>query len=512
MSNNNNALVRKPAGYLYLFEKLNITSTLLPHWHTSYISKTGVHNSNILDDKLHYIEDVYPIKYAPKNDYGSNLEFALKYDGINLNYLQLIFSKIDEIEITKYIQAKPTSKYARRIWFFYEFLTNKVLPISDLKTGNYTEALEPDKYFTITPGKRIARQRIIDNLLGDIDFCPIVRKTDKLLDESLNDIQNKCKDIISSYHPKLLKRALSYLYDKETKSSFEIENIKPNKSRTDKFIHLLSLAEKQDFCDKDSLIELQNMIVDPRFKDSNYRTNQNYVGQTVSLDKEIIHYISPKPTDIDSLMNGLIKSHQSMKNNNLQTIIHTAIIAYGFVFLHPFEDGNGRIHRFLIHNILSIQGFVPKGLMFPISSTMLKNQFDYDSSLESFSEPLIKSIEYYLNNNTGQMEVLNKTINLYKFMDLTLQAEALATFVSQTIKDELLFELDFLVKYDEIKKEIQNIIDMPDKLIDMFVKFCYQNNGKLSSRKKKSHFDFLTKNELKSMEQIIKDKSLYKTD
>jgi len=27
-------------------------------------------------------------------------------------------------------------------------------------------------------------------------------------------------------------------------------------------------------------------------------------------------------------------------------IVHAAVIGYAFVFLHPFEDGNGRIHRF----------------------------------------------------------------------------------------------------------------------------------------------------------------------
>ena len=62
--------------------------------------------------------------------------------------------------------------------------------------------------------------------------------------------------------------ALSYLYTKETKSSFEIERIKPNSTRTERFIALLQVAEKEDFCDKIRLLDLQNRIVDSRFRDT----------------------------------------------------------------------------------------------------------------------------------------------------------------------------------------------------------------------------------------------------
>ncbi len=37
---------------------------------------------------------------------------------------------------------------------------------------------------------------------------------------------------------------------KKTKSSFEIEHIKPNASQTEKLITSLELAEKEDFCEK----------------------------------------------------------------------------------------------------------------------------------------------------------------------------------------------------------------------------------------------------------------------
>jgi hypothetical protein len=105
----------------------------------------------------------------------------------------------------------------------------------------------------------------------------------------------------------------------------------------------------------------------------------------------------------------------------------------------------------------------------------------------------------------GQMTVENDTACWYQHMDMTPQAEALYEFVTKTIEEELVEELSFLANYDKTKKAIQDIIDMPDRLIDLFIQLCLQNNGSLSARKRSSHFDFLTDEELAAMEQAVKD-------
>jgi len=488
----------RSAGYAHLIVKFQLTT--MPLCHSSSVSTIGIHRSKMQEG---CIEDIYPSKYWPGDKVGDHLEFALKYDGVNLSCLKLVFNIAAEIEIVDYIKSKPTGKYSRRIWFFYEFLTGKKLPIEDLTRGNYVEALSSDLYYTVLSGEKSKRHRIINNLLGTNAFCPIVRKTDKLKRMDSVDLRKRCEEVVTSYPPELLRRALIYLYNTETKSSFEIEHATPNPSRTEKFIASLELAERQNFCDKELLIGLQNRIVDSRFKDRDYRTIQNYVGQTIAYQREVIHYICPKPCDLPDLMQGLITSNQRMMTGSISPVIHAAIIAYGFVFMHPFEDGNGRIHRFLIHNILSIQGMVPKGLMFPVSAVMLKNPAEYDGSLEAFSRPFMQLTKYSL-DELGQMIVHNDTACWYRYMDMTAQAEALYGFVSQTIETELLYELNFLASYDNTKNSIQNIVDMPDRLIDLFIQLCLQNNGSLSLKKRAAHFDFLTDDELPLLEQAVR--------
>ncbi len=485
------------AGYAALIERYDLD--VIPNWHRSLVTTSGIRR---IDSCEGIVEEVYPSKYWPGDTLGNHLEFALKYDGTNLAILASLFQEVSEEDFLQYVRSRPTGKYARRLWYLYEFLTGKMLPLDDLKQGNYIDLLKADEYFTLRPAHRIRRQRINDNLLGNSRFCPTVRRTETLRNFEAANLPSRCRRVVSSYTPELLRRALGYLYTKETKSSFEIEHIKPTSTRTERFVALLQLAEQEDFCRKPRLIELQNRVVDQRFRDYDYRTSQNYVGETIAWQKERIHFICPKPEDLADMMEGLITAHKRMDASDVSPVVHAAVISYGFVFLHPFQDGNGRIHRFLIHNILARRGFTPKGVMFPVSASMLKNPADYDASLEAFSRHIMALVEYSLDEE-GCMTVHGNTAKWYRYIDMTPQVEALFKFIDQTIKVELTQELAFLANYDETKKAIQEIVDMPDRLIDLFIRFCLQNNGRLSVQKRKSHFDFLSDEEIAHMEQAV---------
>jgi Fic family protein len=485
------------AGYAALVERYNVD--VIPNWHRSLVATSGIHRVHSTGD---VVEEVYPSKYWPGDTPGGHLEFALKYDGTNLATLTSLFQKVPEKDVLEYVHSKPTGKYARRLWFLYEFLTGRTLPLDDMAQGNYVDLLDSDEYYTSIPAHPVRRQRINENLLGNRHFCPTVRRTNMLRDFETADLPGKCRKVLSSYSPEILKRAAAYLYTKETKSSFEIEHIKPTSTRTERFVALLQLAEKEDFCEKDHLIELQHRITDARFHDSDYRSTQNYVGETVAWQKEKIHFVGPKPEQVAGLMQGLTAAHKRMEAGAVPAVVHAAAIAYGFVFLHPFEDGNGRIHRFLIHNILARRGFTPEGAMFPISAFMLKNPSDYDASLEAFSRHLLALVDYSIDEQGG-MTVHSDTYGLYRHIDMTPQAESLFRFIEQTIDTELADELDFLANYDKTRKAIQEVVDMPDRKVDIFIRFCLQNNGRLSAGKRSENFEFLSDGEITQMEQAL---------
>jgi hypothetical protein len=140
--------------------------------------------------------------------------------------------------------------------------------------------------------------------------------------------------------------------------------------------------------------------------------------------------------------------------------------------------------------------------MFPLSASMLKNPADYEASLEAFSRQLMPLVEYSLDEDS-RMTVHNDTALWYRYIDMTPQAEALFRFIEQTIDTELASELAFLVNYDKTKKAIQEIVDMPDRQIDLFIRFCLQNNGRLSARRRSAHFDFLSDEEIALMELAV---------
>ena len=151
-----------------------------------------------------------------------------------------------------------------------------------------------------------------DNLLGPPAFCPTVRRTATTRAAEAERLDERGRQIIADCPPDVLRRAMHYLYTKETRSSFEIEHEQPTSDSVERFVSLLHAAEHDDYVDKGKLIELQNQIVDPRFRESDYRHSQNYVGQTVRPGYEKVHYIPPKPADVQLLMDGWAACHRLM--------------------------------------------------------------------------------------------------------------------------------------------------------------------------------------------------------
>lgn len=489
----------KALGYNELIRRYSLD--VLNPWCESWLAPGGERKTHV---EQHRTTLIYPPRYDPGDALGDQLTFALKYEGVNLEVLSALFGSIDLSDLIRFIQTHPTGKYTRLIWFYYEWLTGKALPLENVKTGNYILALDPEKYYVIAEplAQKVRRQRVLCNLPGTVDYCPLVRKTKRLQKFNSMKLDELARRMISEYSDDLLYRATQYLFAMETKSSFEIERENPDKRRSARFVELLRQAEGASITETE-LVRLQKEIVDERFALDTYRCFQNYVGQSVSPSREIIHYASPKPEDIGAMMAGWIQYSNNMIESDVPSVVSAATVGYGFVFLHPFDDGNGRLHRYLIHHVLAKKNFTPSGLIFPVSATMLKNMTRYDETLECFSRQVMQHVEYTLDDN-GEMVVSNDTARFYRYHDMTYQAEGLFEFVRDTIESEFLNELEYLDVFDRSKNRMRDIVDMPDRKLDLFIRLSLQGRGKLS-KNNRALFDRLTDREVDEMSAVMED-------
>ena len=471
--------------------------------HESYLGTRS--KVEILQDGT-IIETYQKAQYTLKADNPlSHFEFALKYDDVQMSFYQAVLKCIPKTDIVEYIKSAPSSKYSRKIGFWYEFLTGERLPIKDRPSINYVDLIDSKRYFTGVL-VRNTRWRINYNLLGDVCFCPTIKKTNAIIKSLELDYPEMLRELSRNYSPDILNRANNYLYKKETRSSYQIEKEEPTPERIERFVSLLSNAGKKDIRDllsEESLVILQNQIVDPRFAATGFRDFQNYIGQTTWNYDEIIHYVCPPPEFLSDLMKDL--SNTAIRMEGVNPIVRATAIAFGFVFIHPFEDGNGRIHRFLIHDFLSRDNFLPTGMIIPVSAHMVNNLKLYDDALEAYSKPIMQIIKY-TKDKKQKLTVLNasEVEGYYRFPDLTAQTEYLCTVIETAISQDLPNELNFLQNYDEAKELMKQRVDMPDKLIDSFIRFTHQNNG-IFPKRRRNTFQMLKDDEIEALQSIFQD-------
>lgn len=484
----------EPIGYQWLISELGLN---VPECEIiSYIGDPG--NSLRLRHPKQEIT-IFRKEYAVSANSMEHLVFAIKHEYVDLPLIKTMFIKLGKEIVSGFVMKNSRGVYERRIGFLYEFLTGEILDEPKIEVGNYVDLLDPKRYFTGSVIKN-RKWRIDDNLLGNIDFCPVVRKT-PLIEEYINrNLGEKARSLLESYPLGIVHRANQYLYVKETKSSFLIEREEAGGDRLERFVHLLRGSRSWPFGNKVDFVRIQNTIVDPRFANSDYRKTQNYIGQSLR-GGEMVHYIPPSPEHVESMMDGMIRSMERMRST-VHPVIAAAVVSFGFVFIHPFDDGNGRLHRFLIHQILSREGFTPDEAIFPVSAHMVAHMDEYDRCLESFSEKIMILSNYTLNSD-GCLTKKTDPDAYYRYFEATKMAEYLFGVIEKVIDGDLKEELQFLVKYDGAKKEIQNYVDLPDKQIDLFIRFSLKNNGSISNSKRKSHFQSLTDGEMDTLSQIV---------
>ena len=445
---------------------------------------------------------VFTPRYKPNDTLLKQLVFALKYEGVNLLVFKKLFEILSTHEISELVQIEPLSQYSRKIWFLYEWLFADMLDIPDLNRGNFADLIDEKIQYSIK-GNRSSRHRIINNLPGTPDFCPLIYKTEKLEKYIASNVQLQKKNYLSSIHKDVMQRASSFLLLKDSQASFTIEGENPGTNRALRWGKAIGEAGKNPLS-KEELLRLQGIIIESkRFTKLGFRTEGGFVGEHDRVTGEPIPgHISARRQDLDELIDGLIKTSQYLETNEFDPVLTATVVAFGFVFIHPFSDGNGRIHRFLIHHILAKMGLVQQGVIFPVSASILDNIDKYRLILESYSHPVMELIEW--ESTPGHnVKVLNETIDFYRYFDATKQAEFLFECVFDTINRIIPEEVDFILKYTEFKRFIEDKYEMPDKLVATLVRFLEQNNGKLSKRARTKEFVKLKGKEVHEIEKVF---------
>ncbi len=442
-------------------------------------------------------------RHQPSPSLRGHLTFALKYEGLDLAVLKRLFMAVGPARISEWVRGEPTGSYARRIWFLYEWLMEDRLELPDARGGRYVAVLDDRLQFGGIAAPS-SRHRVRNNLPGDKDFCPLVFRTARLEAFRDLDLAKRAREATENVPRDLLARTAAFLLLKDSRSSYAIEGERPPRDRIQRWGRAIGEAGRFEL-DRDELLRLQKIVIgDGRFVKLGYRREGGFVG---SHDREngtpLPDHISARHEDLDRLVDGLIAFARDQARY-MDPVIAAGVLAFGFVYIHPFEDGNGRLHRYLFHHVLARRGFGPPGVVFPVSAAILERIDGYRRVLESYSARLLPLIEWRPTGSSN-IRVINDTGDFYRFFDATPHVEFLYGCVRRTVDVDLPDEIDFLRRYDRFRAGIEGMFDMPGRMIDLLFRFLHQNDGRLSARARGREFSALDDGEVKRVEELYEE-------
>lgn len=426
-------------------------------------------------DSADCVRNQYPNVYRPADTFAGHFEFGLKYEEIHLEFFARLFAAAGPGPLEQWCRAEPFGQYARRAGFFYEWLTGQRLDVPDLTGGTYVDALSNDTYLTRTQAVRERRWRINNNLPGTPAFCPLIRRTEAFERALQFDPASAIADLDRQFGEDVLMRAATWLTIKESRASFLIEHEADQADRIKRFAHVMAehCGKLDEPLSNDRLVVLQRGILGEAALRLGVRRSPIFVGQATIRD-DIVHYIGPHFSALDGMLDGLKAFERATRGR--KALARAAAIAFGFVYIHPMSDGNGRIHRFLINDTLQRDKAIPAGVILPISATITgvrKFGHEYDRTLEMFSRPFMR--RYDTAYRFGEMLTYEDGVrsNLvfdtyedanyaWRYPDLTEHVIYTVQLVAHTIRHEMADEARVLVRFQLAQRRIKDALEMPD--------------------------------------------------
>ena len=327
-----------------------------------------------------------------------------------------------------------------------EELKKKVVAVDDLARNNFFDNLDENEKIDII---RLAQE---DEAFYSsvIEGAHTTKKRTKELVEKGLEPQNKDeKMVLNNYH------ALSYI----------MENI--HKNITEELIVEIFKIVKKGTLEEEEF---------------GYRKNQNFVRNL-----EEVVYEPPKFEEVPRMMKSLVAFIGDDTDERVHPIVKAFIIHFYFVYIHPFNDGNGRTARALTYMHLLKNGY-HFFKFFSISSLLkefrgnyykaIKNVEDYDSDLTYFIDfylyMTVKSIKKVSSDFKNQYllkvikgKILDRGLELNKRQEKTL--EKIIKIGKKNIDISIYMSQNKVVQ-ETARKDLSELVEMEILLVSKLSK------------------------------------------
>lgn len=438
----------------------------------------------------------------------SHLLFALKHERMQLPILHEALRLVPAQEMRDALMATPSGAYVRRAAWLWEKVHGEPLPLPEgTVQAAYLGFFDDQRYYTGRSWERDPKYRIDFNGIGPYAYCPVVERDAVLEAEGEAVLTELSRWVQAPQNGRLMDRILSWAYLAETRDSFALEREKPSPDKESAFLRALAQLGEVQTLGEDYLVELQNLIVrSPYAMEAGFRMSQNWL-QRGGHGAVAVQYVPPAPTDLHRLITGWLAMANAV--DDVPPLIKAALVSFGFVFLHPFMDGNGRLSRLLIHHVLQAKGVLPAiqgaPAILPLSVVMKQQESAYLHTLESFSKPARALWDVRFIDQDQFAFDFRSTPMIYGHW----AGDAAAAFVTQCARTAwqqcLVDEAQYLRAYDRAYADIDKRFELPDRTINLLIQWIRQNGGKLSARHRSAdELKYrLTEEDMNAIERLV---------